>query len=87
MNGTIQATIGQAHLLDTIIDNLEQELEMPPHPSGKSYYARRTLAYGLGERVRKRGGRVHCVLAPAVTDITIGCLLQHDLFPLLWQGE
>lgn len=49
----MQATIGQAHLLDTIIDNLEQELEMSPHSSGRSYYARRTLTYGLGERVRQ----------------------------------
>ena len=47
-----QSTIGQAHLLDSIIDNLEQEIESPPHPSGKSYYARRTLTYGLGEQVR-----------------------------------
>lgn len=45
-----QSTIGQAHLLDTIIDNLEQEVENP-HPSGLSYYARRTLTYGLGEQV------------------------------------
>lgn len=46
-----QSTIGQAHLLDTIIDNLEQEVEGPAHPNGKSYYARRTLTYALGEQV------------------------------------
>ena len=83
----VQATIGQAHLLDTIIDNLEQELEMPPHPSGKSYYARRTLTYGLGARVRRRSERTCLVLASAVTDTHFGCLLQHDLFPMLWQAE
>ena len=49
----LQSTIGQAHLLDSIIDNLELEAESPPHASGKSYYARRTLTYGLGEQVRR----------------------------------
>jgi hypothetical protein len=47
----LQSTIGQAHLLDSIIDNLELE-EADGLPEGKpSYYARRTLTYGLGEQV------------------------------------
>lgn len=55
-----QARIGQAHLLDTIIDNLELELADSQQEQSergvrvlpqKSYYARRTLTYGLGEQV------------------------------------
>ncbi|CAD6584340.1 MAG: hypothetical protein CYPHOPRED_002668 [Cyphobasidiales sp. Tagirdzhanova-0007] len=51
-HGYAGSTIGQAHLLDSIIDNLEldAETQSAPHPSGKSYYARRTLTYGLGEQ-------------------------------------
>lgn len=49
----MKSTIGQAHLLDSIIDNLELELA-DGLPAGKpSYYARRTLTYGLGENVRE----------------------------------
>ncbi|KAH8927433.1 HIT-like protein [Atractiella rhizophila] len=40
-------TVGQSHLLDDIIDNLESE-ETLDLPDDKSYYARRTLTYGLG---------------------------------------
>ncbi|KAH9811040.1 HIT-like domain-containing protein [Melampsora americana] len=39
---------GQAHLLDDIIENLEQEIVQVPLPE-KSFYARRTFTYALGE--------------------------------------
>lgn len=39
-------TVGQAHLLDDVIDNLELDLALgSPSPS---YYERRTLTYSLG---------------------------------------
>lgn len=44
-------TVGQSHLLDEIIDNLEQELASPvPTTEGQSYYERKTLSYSLGEQ-------------------------------------
>lgn len=39
---------GQAHLLDDIIENLKQEMAQKPLPE-KSFYARRTFTYALGE--------------------------------------
>jgi m7GpppX diphosphatase len=40
-------TVGQAHLLDDVIDNLELEASLPSPPA-TSHYAARTLTYGLG---------------------------------------
>lgn len=39
---------GQAHLLDDIIETLEQEHTQQPSPA-RSHYARRTFTYSLGE--------------------------------------
>jgi m7GpppX diphosphatase len=41
-------TVGQAHLLDDVIDNLELELAANGDESQTSYYASRTLTYSLG---------------------------------------
>ena len=40
-------TVGQAHLLDDIIDNLELET-LRADSSASSYYESRTLTYSLG---------------------------------------
>lgn len=42
-------TVGQAHLLDDVIDNLELEEEAQGSTSGRaSYYSRKTFTYALG---------------------------------------
>ncbi|ORY87410.1 HIT-like domain-containing protein [Leucosporidium creatinivorum] len=45
--GFMGITVGQAHLLDDVIDHLELEASLPSPPS-QSHYAARTLTYALG---------------------------------------
>ncbi|GAA5833787.1 hypothetical protein JCM5353_003316 [Sporobolomyces roseus] len=42
-------TVGQAHLLDDVIDALELEESSPPSSNGKSYFERKTFTYSLGK--------------------------------------
>ncbi|GAA5934726.1 uncharacterized protein JCM15063_003052 [Sporobolomyces koalae] len=41
-------TVGQAHLLDDVIDTLELEASGPQMPEGSSFYSRKTFTYSLG---------------------------------------
>jgi len=41
-------TVGQAHLLDDVIDNLEDDRRRETSATGGSYYERRTFTYALG---------------------------------------
>ena len=47
MHGRFGMIAGQAHLLNDVIDALELEESSPPHPSGLSWFERRTLSCGL----------------------------------------
>lgn len=47
MTGRLGMLVGQAHLLNDVIDALELEESGPPHPSGLSWFERRTFSYAL----------------------------------------